>query len=520
MLDAIAKPFGKLMLWFYNWTGNYGVAVILFALVVKLILLPFQLKSKKSMMRTSRMTPRLKELEKKYGNDQQKYQQEVSKLYKEEGVNPMSGCLWSLLPYPILLALWRAIRYPLTVMMGVSSDLLAEGGAIYEKLVELGYNLADYSTRNTAETYQQIFQSQFITEHFSDFSALSDKLQAISYKFLGMDLGQTPSFRVWTWDWSSPSVWGPALGLFLIPVLAAVLSWLSMKVSMASQPQTKDTQSTNATMTLMMPVISLWICFTMPGVMGIYWCVQYVFSMIQELILNKIFNRQLDIEDADRIEREKAREAELEAKRQATEKLKAEGTTTVNKNTSKKKQQAAAAQKETERKAAEARAAKLAKRGQTGEETPPSQVGNRRYARGRAYVPDRYTNPEEAAEKTAAAAAESADYEVEYDEAAAEATTETVTETAALPESEAIAEDKPAEEVVESASAEETPEESNAENIELPAEEAPEAKDDEDIGTEPPVAAPAAEAAAPAEAMQAAEDDAADVDTDAPADDN
>ncbi|MCD8115938.1 MAG: YidC/Oxa1 family membrane protein insertase [Oscillospiraceae bacterium] len=444
MLDAIAKPFGKLMLWFYNWTGNYGVAVILFALVVKLILLPFQLKSKKSMMRTSRMTPRLKELEKKYGNDQQKYQQEVSKLYKEEGVNPMSGCLWSLLPYPILLALWRAIRYPLTVMMGVSSELLSEGGAIYEKLVELGYNLADYSTRNTAETYQQIFQSQFITEHFSDFSGLSDKLQAISYKFLGMDLGQTPSFRVWAWDWSSPSVWGPALGLFLIPVLAAVLSWLSMKVSMAAQPQTKDTQSTNATMMLMMPVISLWICFTMPGVMGVYWCVQYVFSMIQELILNKIFNRQLDIEDADRIEREKAREAELEAKRQATEKLKAEGATTVNKNTSKKKQQAAAAQKETERKAAEARAARLAKRGQTGEEIPPSQVGNRRYARGRAYVPDRYTNPEEAEEKTAAAAAESVDYTAEMADAVTEIPEEAVGETAALPESE-----EPAAETVE-----------------------------------------------------------------------
>ncbi|MCD7845849.1 MAG: YidC/Oxa1 family membrane protein insertase [Oscillospiraceae bacterium] len=511
MLDAIAKPFGKLMLWFYNWTGNYGVAVILFALVVKLILLPFQLKSKKSTMRTSRMTPRLKELEKKYGNDQQKYQQEVSKLYKEEGVNPMSGCLWSLLPYPILLALWRAIRYPLTVMMGVSSDLLSEGGAIYEKLVELGYNLADYSTRNTAETYEQIFQSQFITEHFSDFSALSDKLQAISYKFLGMDLGQTPSFRVWAWDWSSPSVWGPALGLFLIPVLAAVLSWLSMKVSMASQPQTKDTQSTNATMTLMMPVISLWICFTMPGVMGIYWCAQYVFSMIQDVILTRIFNRQLDIEDAERIEREKAREAELEAKRLATEKLKAEGATTVNKNTSKKKQQAAAAQKETERKAAEARAAKLAKRGRTGEEVPPSQVGNRRYARGRAYVPDRYSNPEEAAEKTAAAAAESADYEAEYD--GDEATAETVTETAALPESKAPAEDKPAEETVQA--------ETDAEVAEPQAEEVTdEESDDADADHEPPAAAPAAEAAAPAEPMQAAEDDAADADADAPADDN
>jgi len=74
-MEVIAKPFGWLMLWLYNLVGNYGVAVILFALVVKLIMLPFQLKSTKSMMRMSRMTPRLKELEKKFGNDQQRYQQ-------------------------------------------------------------------------------------------------------------------------------------------------------------------------------------------------------------------------------------------------------------------------------------------------------------------------------------------------------------------------------------------------------------------------------------------------------------
>ena len=91
MLQTIAKPFGWLMLWLYNLTGNYGVAIILFALVVKIIMLPFQLKSKKSTMRMSRMTPRLKELEKKFGHDQARYQQEMSKLYKEEGVNPMSG---------------------------------------------------------------------------------------------------------------------------------------------------------------------------------------------------------------------------------------------------------------------------------------------------------------------------------------------------------------------------------------------------------------------------------------------
>ena len=416
MLKTIAKPFGALMLWLYNLVGNYGVAVILFALVVKLIMLPFQLKSKKSMMRTSRMTPRLKELEKKYGNDQQRYQQEMAKLYKEEGVNPMSGCLWSLLPFPILIALYSAIRYPLTTMMGVPESMLAEGGAIYQKLAELGYSLSQYSTGRSAAFYEQIYQSQFISDHFSAFSGIADKLQQISYRFLGLDLGQVPSFSFWRWDFSSASAWLPVFGLFLIPVVSALLSWLSMKVANASTPQTKDQQQQMRTMNLIMPLMSLYICFTMPAVMGIYWIAQSVFAMLQDVILNKVFTKQLDVEDADRIQREKAREAELEAKRQETERLKAEGATVANRSTSKKNKRAVAAQKEVERKAAEARAAKAARRARLGieeEEIPASQVGDRRFARGRAYVPDRYTNPDEAEEKTAAAAAESESYDAE-----------------------------------------------------------------------------------------------------------
>ncbi len=407
MLKAIAKPFGKLMLLLYNLTGNYGVAIILFALVVKLIMLPFQLKSKKSMMRMSRMTPRLKELEKKFGNDQQRYQQEMAKLYKEEGVNPMGGCLWSLLPFPILIALYQAIRYPLTIMMGVAEDLMAEGGAAYQLLQQLGYQTAT----GRSMYYDQIFQSKFITENLAAFQNISDKFQAISYKFLGLDLSQVPQFSFWKWDFSDTSQWLPALGLFMIPVLSALLSWLSMKAANAANPQTADTQRQMRTMNLIMPLMSLYICFTMPGVMGIYWIAQSVFAMAQDIILNKVYNKQLDIEDADRIQREKAKEAELEAKRQETERLKAEGITVENKNTSKKNKRAVAAQKEVERKAAEARAAKLAKKGLSEEDIPASQVGDRRYARGRAYVPDRYTNPETAEEKTLAAAAESEAHE-------------------------------------------------------------------------------------------------------------
>ena len=96
MWETITKPFAWLMVWLYNLTGNYGVSITLFALAVNLILAPFMAKSKKSMMKQSRIQPQLQELQKKYGqdpNNQQKLNMEMQKLYKEEGVNPMSGCL-------------------------------------------------------------------------------------------------------------------------------------------------------------------------------------------------------------------------------------------------------------------------------------------------------------------------------------------------------------------------------------------------------------------------------------------
>lgn len=430
MMELIAKPFGMLLLWLNNLVGNYGVAIFLFALLVKLIMLPFQIKSKKSMMRMSGLSDKMKELQKKHEGNQQKYQQEVSKLYKEEKVNPMSGCLWTLIPFPILIALYRAIREPLTIMMRVPKELLQEGGAILEKLNELGF------TSTMQEAYIQLEQSQFITAHFEEFAGISDKLEAINYNFLGLNLGDMPQWNFFTkCDWSDVSSWLPALGLFLVPVVSAGLSWLSMKLSQklsptaGAGPNAGQAAAQMKTMNLMMPLMSLYICFIMPAALGIYWIYQSVLGIIQEMIMNKYFGKILAKEKAEREAADRIKAAEIERRRQETERLKAEGATTANSNTSKKKIQARQKAELDELKAAAVREEKAARRAKLGieeEEIPASQVGTRRYARGRAYVPDRFTNPEAAAEATEKAAAESAEYE------AAEAAEEVVvTETAA-----------------------------------------------------------------------------------------
>ena len=407
MLTTIAKPFGMLLLWLYGLVNNYGVAIFLFALIVKLILLPFQMKSKKSMMRMTALTPQVDELKKRHEGNPRKLQEETAKLYKEEHVNPMSGCLWSLIPFPILIALYQAIRQPLTVMMRVPKELLEEGGALLERLTEAGFDASALSTRSTA--YVELMQSQFISNNWDKFQGISDKLVRINYKFLGIDLGSTPTLKFW----ENGLTWA-AIGLFLVPLLSAFLSWLQMKLSQKTQPTSTPGQNAQQAqqqmkmMNLMMPAISLYICFIMPAALGVYWIYNSILAIIQELILNKHYGKLIEAEKAAREEKYRLRQAEYERKRQETERLRAEGATKENSNTSKKKQQARARAELDELKAAAIREEKAAKRARLGieeEEIPASQVGDRRFARGRAYVPDRFTNPDNAEAATAAALA-------------------------------------------------------------------------------------------------------------------
>jgi YidC/Oxa1 family membrane protein insertase len=161
MWATIIKPFAWLLLRFYEWTGNYGVAVILFALVVNLILLPFMAKSKKSMMRTSRLQPKLKELQKKHEGNPQKLNEETAKLYREEHINPMSGCLWSLIPFPILIALYSVIQKPLTRMLYLTTDQVT---TLTNYLVKMGW----YTIPAKAGSYDQITLLQQVHSHWAD----------------------------------------------------------------------------------------------------------------------------------------------------------------------------------------------------------------------------------------------------------------------------------------------------------------------------------------------------------------
>ena len=398
--EIITWPFAKLMVLFYNMTHSYGLALILFSLTVNLVLMPFMAKSKKSMMRTTRLQPRIQELQRRHEGNQQKLNAEMQKLYQEEGFNPASGCLWSLLPLFLLFPLYSIIRLPITRMMMADSSVVDSLSEIFTEQV------SNLSAR--AAGYKEIILTNLAHANWSSIpEELKTKgLMDIDLNFLGVPLGDTPD---WHTIFTGPWTWA-AIGLFLIPFVSAGLSWVSMKVSTAINPTTANdaqSQSMNQSMNLMMPLMSVVFCFMMPAAMGIYWIANSVFGMARDYVLTKYYKKQLDIEDAERLAARSQREKELEAKREETERLKAEGKTEVNTNTSKKKLQASEKQKSEERKAAIIRDERAARRERLGikeTEKPASQVGNRRYARGRAYVADRYENPEAAEEATLAAA--------------------------------------------------------------------------------------------------------------------
>ena len=124
MGELVCRIFSWPLVKVYELTGSYGLSILFFALIVNLIMAPFMAKSKKSMMRTTRLQPRIQELQRRHEGNPQKLNAEIQKLYQEEGINPMSGCLWTLIPFPILIALYSVIRSPITRMMFAGQEVV------------------------------------------------------------------------------------------------------------------------------------------------------------------------------------------------------------------------------------------------------------------------------------------------------------------------------------------------------------------------------------------------------------
>lgn len=357
-------PFTWLLKFFYGFFNNYGMALILFTLVVKVILFPLSLKGKRGMIQMNMLSGQMQKLQKQYAKDQNRYNEEVQKLYEKEGVSPMGGCLWSMIPMFILLPLYAIIRRPLKYWLGLND-------AVIKGVTEAVSGMIP----NMSAAYPEI---SITSAFYKDPAILSAgqaaaegaDLYGINFNFLGIDLAATPTPKFWEngLSWAS-------IGLFLIPVICVVTSFISSKVMMKTNEinnQAGEAAQQNKVLQWMSPLMMLWFSFIMPAGMGLYMIVSSVLTMLQEVICGKILKK--DYEEAAARRKQQELEEKEEEKRLRREKAeqRAREAEEARKNKGKKKDK------------------ELAEEKMTPEQREASRVGIRQYARGRAYDPNRY----------------------------------------------------------------------------------------------------------------------------------
>ncbi|MBO5098747.1 MAG: YidC/Oxa1 family membrane protein insertase [Clostridia bacterium] len=266
----ITTPLGYIISFIYDLVQNYGLAIIIFTILVKFIMLPLVVKQQKSTVQMKMVQPELQKIQKKYANDQQRLSQETMKLYKKYNISPAGGCLPLLIQLPIILGLYQVITRPMQYILHMGTDLiqkianvLKDGGFITEQI-------ANYATKQNQITVASAMADNlaFVEEK------VGTALSTINFDFFGLDLSLTPQL-------SNPSI------LWIIPILSAVTAYLSGKITtkLSGNDQAAEQMKT---MNIMMPLMSGYFCFIMPTGVGLYWVMSNVIQVIQQVVVTKI----------------------------------------------------------------------------------------------------------------------------------------------------------------------------------------------------------------------------------------
>ena len=276
MLDWLYELLGTMLYGFsYIFGGKYVFGLLLYALLFKLLFLPFSIKQQKNQIKMAELTPKIELIKAKYRGrtDQatmQKQQQEIMELQQKEGYNPLSGCLPLLIQMPIIIFLYSVIRNPLSYICRI-----ADSGVI-----EI-YNLLNpEKTVDAIKAIDQIKLVSQIRNYSGDALAKFDLSRLPDFTIFGTDLASTPSLKNISW-------------LVLVPVIAAVLTWASMALTRkwnsnpATQNQDAQANASMKMMDLMMPAMTLWMAFSFSGMMGIYWAYQSALGILQTFLIAK-----------------------------------------------------------------------------------------------------------------------------------------------------------------------------------------------------------------------------------------
>lgn len=289
-----ANLFGYLLNFIYNLIGNYGWAIIVFCIVIKLLMIPLSIKQQKTLKKNNRLQAKMKEIQFKYKNDPERLNQATMDLYKEENVSPFSGCFSAIIQLVLLISIFYLVRSPLTYMKKIDADVISKYQTILEE-----ENLSTDGAYPEIEIIREINTLKNLENDKIDKEEL-EKFD-INMEFLGLDLGQIPSQNKSDWK------------VFIIPILYVAVSFISMKVSLGTQgkkkkdenkmlnednskaeekAETADMQDAmeqvNQNMSMMFPIMYLAVAIIAPLGLALYWLVNSLLMMVERLILNKV----------------------------------------------------------------------------------------------------------------------------------------------------------------------------------------------------------------------------------------
>ncbi len=292
MLDWLYEIIGTMLYWFSSlFGGKYVFGLLIYALLFKLLFLPFSIKQQKNQIKMAQLTPKIELIKAKYRGrtDQvtmQKQQQEIMELQQKEGYNPLAGCLPMLIQFPIIIFLYNVIRNPISYICKVSDDGVK---AITRLVLENGFKFSNNSVTLAnldSIKLKGIDQIQLISA-INEYGVENINIEGVDLSRLpdlglfGSNLGTVPSLNPITW-------------MVVIPVIAAALTWLSMwltrKWNANPATQQQDNAQANASMKMMdimMPAMTLWMAFSFSSLMGIYWIYQSALGILQSFIISR-----------------------------------------------------------------------------------------------------------------------------------------------------------------------------------------------------------------------------------------
>lgn len=290
MFQFFANIFGYVLNIINNFVGNYGLAIILFTVIIKLIMLPLSIKQQRTMKKSAKLQEKMKVLQFKYKNDPEKLNREMMDLYKKENMSPFSGCFSSIVQFILLISIFYMVRFPLTYMEKIDKTQL---DTYVQQMKSDGMAVSDaYSEIDI------IREADYLKEKFPEDETLNEI--NLNMQFCGLDLSKIPQQNLGDWT------------VYIIPILYIISTFISMKIttSMQNKKDKKDDviditdnkdkkeeernemedamAQSNKMMSWMMPIMSVSISLVAPLGLALYWLVNNIVMIVERLILNKI----------------------------------------------------------------------------------------------------------------------------------------------------------------------------------------------------------------------------------------